>query len=146
MGMTINDDEWFSSEREPRTDHEREFLHRVRDLSDGLGRLEVTKPDTQAWMFEDDDGIWMLLHIDLVTDHIEQTLRVDYSDGRVLGGLSPGGLNWDAEIRYSRCEVDMGDPRMRVVEATGSSSELGEIVAGWFLRRAEEFRRTSPRI
>jgi hypothetical protein len=35
METTINDDEWFSSEREPRTDHEREFLHRVRDLSDG---------------------------------------------------------------------------------------------------------------
>jgi hypothetical protein len=146
MGMTINDDEWFSSEREPRTDHEREFLRRVRDLSDGLGRFGVTKPDTQAWMFEDDDGIWMLLHVDLVTDHIEQALRIDYSDGRVLGGLSPDGLGWDAETRYSQCEVDMSDPRMWVVVATGSSSELGEIMAGWFLRHAEAFRSSPPRV
>lgn len=139
----IDDNEWFSSEVEPRTDEEREFLMLLRLRSSDLARLGVRKPDTQAWMFADSDGIWMLLHLDVVSDTGAPVLRIDYGGGAVVGGLSPGRLNWDAEMRYTNCNVDMSDPNMRPVQASGSPPELAEIAAAWFLSNTAEFQRKS---
>jgi hypothetical protein len=100
-----------------------------------LAKLGVTKPDTQVWLFEDSAGIWLLLHADVNQGgHISDVLRIDYDIQGVVGGISPGVMNWDAEMRYSDCGVDMNDPQMRTIQAAGSAQELAEIVASWFVR------------
>ncbi|MEV6968632.1 hypothetical protein AB0M47_26305 [Hamadaea sp. NPDC051192] len=135
-------DEWFAVESDPRTPAEAAFLNEVRNLADGLALAGVRKPDTQCWLFEDDQGIWMMLHLDLASDDtVLDVLRVDYGDGAIVGGRSPGMLNWDAERRYVDCGVDLADPTMLGIREEGPPEVLARSVTAWFVESARSLAR-----
>lgn len=134
--MTGGTEDWFAGTDEPRTPSEATFIQAVRDRADGLALVGITKADTQCWLFDDDKGIWMLLHADLaIGDVVFDVLRVDYADG-IIGGRSPGLLSWDAEKRYADCGVDIDDPALLAIRASGPPDFLAQRAVEWFTNSA----------
>lgn len=101
-------------------------------------------PDVQDWYHRDADGaLWVVASYDIVRGTaIVATLRCDYDGERLLGGLSPGFLNWDDGVRADAAGVAFGGPSG--LDAYCRDPEAAaDLAATWFLERIAERARTA---
>jgi hypothetical protein len=70
--------------------------------------------------------------------------RLDFDGHRIAGGYSPGFLNWDAELRAEKAELDLGRPDG--IDVTGESpSALADTAIAWFQTHIREWRTSARR-
>jgi hypothetical protein len=95
--------------------------------------LEELVPGVRDWYHKDQDGsLWMTASYDIPdVGVIHATLRCDYDGRRLLGGRSPGFLNWDDGIRAEDAGVDTtGDGGLR--EEVADPLDAAQRAATWF--------------
>lgn len=100
--------------------------------------VQAAVPGVQDWCHADDDGtLWMCVSYDVVaSDGVTRTLRVDWDGRTLLGGDSPGFLNWDDGVRARAAGVETRLPGGLDVVA-GSVEEAVAAASAWFRRRLE---------
>jgi hypothetical protein len=100
-----------------------------------FGGVSRRVADLQDWYHADDDGTpWMVVSYDVVRDSgIVATLRCDYDGARLLGGWSPGLLNWDDGVRAGVAGVVTSPPDG--LDLTAPDPEAAaSLAATWFER------------
>ncbi|MGC3955759.1 MAG: hypothetical protein QM804_16160 [Propionicimonas sp.] len=103
--------------------------------------LEELVPGVQDWYHKDADGtLWMIASYDVPdVGVIHTTLRCDYDGARLLGGRSPGLLNWDDGVRAEAAGVETsGDSGLDV--AVEDPMAAAQLAAQWFRERIAAHR------
>lgn len=96
----------------------------------------------QDWYHRDSDGaLWMIASIDVAPDgtRITDTWRCDFDGVRLLGGRSPGFLNWDDGVRAIAAGVDVDGVEGLKVEIS-DPRQAAEVAANWFEARISSER------
>lgn len=93
-------------------------------------------PGVQDWYYKDPDGdLWMIASYDLTEAGVVRlTLRCDFDGARLLGGRSPGFLNWDDGVRAEDAGVDTRSGE-GLDELVTSPLAAARAAAAWFGRR-----------
>jgi hypothetical protein len=110
------------------------------DESVFFGALVERIPALQDWYYRDDDGrMWMIVSWDIAPDgqRITETWRCDFDGRRLLGGRSPGFLNWDDGVPAVAAGIDVDGARGLKVDVT-DPLHAADIAAAWFKARIAE--------
>lgn len=115
---------------------------RVRDTDPtGAERRFVTAlqhavPDVLDWYHADPDGTpWTTVSVDVSCDGaVVTTWRCDWDGERLLGGRSPGYLNWDDGVRARDAGVRTTPPDGLDAEADDPDAAAA-VAARWFAER-----------
>lgn len=103
------------------------------DEAEFFALLSRQIPDVQDWYHQDDDGtLWMCASRDYVRGNsVIATLRVDYDGSSLVGGWSPGFLNWDDGVRARIAGIDTAAPH-GIDRLTDSPEHAARAAADWF--------------
>jgi hypothetical protein len=98
--------------------------------------LQRAVPDVLDWYHVDDGGtLWMTVSVDVSRDGaVGTTWRCDWDGRRLLGGRSPGFLNWDDGVRARDAGVQTSPPEGLDADADDPET-AATIAARWFAER-----------
>jgi hypothetical protein len=128
---------WSESTEEP-TSAEAEFMGLLEELS---------SLNLESALYEDDEGPWMLVVLQMSQDRggetvIVKTLRLDFDSTGIRGGWSPYNLNADVDVRASNAGVETGPADgIRMAASDGTPAELAQAAVDWFQRHWDEWER-----
>lgn len=102
--------------------------------------LTAHVPSLQDWYHADADGTpWMTVSFDVVLageNGVRATWRMDYDGRELVGGRSPGSLNWDDDVRGRETGMPL-EPPSGLVVVVDSVEEAVDVAASWFAERLD---------